>query len=708
MRRTLSPRRAALAGLVLPALMFAASGSAEAAGFGRTVTRTTLGQPLDFVAHLTVGPDEDLERHCVSATVLAGDHPVAPAQVRARIEGLGSAQPRVRVTTDGPMDEPVVTVEVSVGCGSRMARRFVAFVDPPGLALAHAEPAEPMPAPERAADARSASLGDFARRIESGAPRGAPTDTPTSGGARAEGDGPRETRRAADRPVRAATRPVTPRTVATPRRAADTPEARESRRHRAVPRSTPPRGGPRLQLDAPVLLATRPGAASAPASAVAAAAVAAAAIPAAQAAASAPAPVSATAPDALQVARMQALEAGLAGLRRDQQAQQQTIATLQGQLREAEAARYANPLVYALVGLLVLMGAALVAVWRMRPQQRERAAWFDAQVSRLQREAAEGAREDEEAQALHAQALAQRVRSTAAPVPSSLSGSLGLNPIEPPESWRTRSGTLLRTTAPESIGGLEVTTVLAPSMRLDAPPLDVSGQVVEEPGEPSMEELIDLEQQAEFFVVLGQDEAAIALLDQYIRSSRGQSPLPWLQLLELHQRRADRNAYERVRERYDERFDALAPEWTDDVGRGRGLEAYPQTVARLQALWSTPLSAMHVLDALLFRRAATEEAFDFPAYRDLLFLYSVARELAVQVETDFGAIDLFLPLEDAPAPAGPSSHLVDFDVEAAPTRPLDVDVSRWDVDVPDLDVDDAREPDEDGDASPSRPLRLVR
>ena len=28
-----------------------------------------------------------------------------------------------------------------------------------------------------------------------------------------------------------------------------------------------------------------------------------------------------------------------------------------------------------------------------------------------------------------------------------------------------------------------------------------------------MEELIDLEQQAEFFVVLGQDEAAIALLD---------------------------------------------------------------------------------------------------------------------------------------------------------------------------------------------------
>src|ERR1044071_837843 len=99
MRRTLSPRRAALAALAWAGLMFTAAGAAEAAGFGRTVPRTTLGQPLDFVAHLTVGPDEDLERHCVSATVLAGDIPVAAAQVRARIEGLRSAQPPARPPT---------------------------------------------------------------------------------------------------------------------------------------------------------------------------------------------------------------------------------------------------------------------------------------------------------------------------------------------------------------------------------------------------------------------------------------------------------------------------------------------------------------------------------------------------------------------------------------------------------------------------------
>ena len=185
---------------------------------------------------------------------------------------------------------------------------------------------------------------------------------------------------------------------------------------------------------------------------------------------------------------------------------------------------------------------------------------------------------------------------------------------------------------------------------------------------PSMEELIDLEQQAEFFVVLGQDEAAIALLTANLRETGGASPLPYLQLLEIHQRRGDRASYERVRQGYQRHFNAFAPEWSSDLHFGRSLEEYPQTIARLQALWPTPLHAMRTLDGLLFRRSEAEEAFDFPAYRELLFLYSIARELAGQVETDFGTIDLFLPLEDAPAE--PSSR---HDGKFA----VDLDVSGW-------------------------------
>jgi hypothetical protein len=107
--------------------------------------------------------------------------------------------------------------------------------------------------------------------------------------------------------------------------------------------------------------------------------------------------------------------------------------------------------------------------------------------------------------------------------------------------------------------------------------------------------------------------------------------------------------------------------------RGRGLEDYPQTVALLQSLWSTPLSAMQTLDRLLFRREATEETFDFPAYRELLLLYSIARETSENVETDFGSIDLFLPLEDAPVEP----------VRAQPqgSAEVDLDISQWPEDA---------------------------
>ena len=243
-----------------------------------------------------------------------------------------------------------------------------------------------------------------------------------------------------------------------------------------------------------------------------------------------------------------------------------------------------------------------------------------------------------------------------------------------PSQWAESGHGILPVTAPATIGGLEVTTVLAPQshyarMAEAGASANAAAASVTRGAAPSMEELIDLEQQAEFYVVLGQDEAAIALLTAHLSEIGAASPLPFLQLLEIHQRRGDRASYEAVREDYHDNFDAFAPEWSTDLHFGRSLEEYPQAIARLQALWPTPLHAMRTLDGLLFRRNEADDAFDFPAYRELLFLYSIARELAGQVETDFGTIDLFLPLEDAPveASARPDGRgAVDLDVSGWP------------------------------------------
>lgn len=158
----------------------------------------------------------------------------------------------------------------------------------------------------------------------------------------------------------------------------------------------------------------------------------------------------------------------------------------------------------------------------------------------------------------------------------------------------------------------------------------------------SVDELIDLEQQAEFFLVLGEEGAAIDLLMGHLRTSGGMSPLPYLKLLEIHRRRQDRESYERVRKRFDRRFDALAPAWDADPELGRDLQDYPAVLATLQQAWHSPPQAMAELENLLFRKHGGE-LFELPAYRDLLSLFAIARDLHRHLD-DRADVDLLLPL----------------------------------------------------------------
>jgi pilus assembly protein FimV len=623
---------------VVGAAVLATAATATAMGFGRTVTRTTLGEPLDFVAGVMLDADETIPRECVFADVFAGDARIPAANVRAVLEPAADGALRnIRVTTATRVDEPIVTIEISVGCTSRMSRRFVAFIDPPAVRLAETSPpAEAVPPPATRRDPQSMLLSDIARSADVSRQRGAP-DAAT--GSASAGAPAHRVVRHGPKGQRVAVARSAPQTGARTR-----PHARlASRSPHGVARTAlvASGGGARLRLEPPGAIEAPRAAASAPVAATEAAL--------------APLPPPLAEADAASAAlqreyeRIQVLEAGLASLRRDSLATQRTVAALQARLREAEHERYANGLVYSLAAAALLFALVAAGLWWLRPRQRRRARWFDAAASERARAA---------------RAPGRDAPVSRAPEPPPLT--------EPPVTWHSRSGSALgAVTAPAAIGGLEVTTVLGPEFARPGGDAARAG-AAKKGGELSMEELIDLEQQAEFFVVLGQEEAALSLLDGYMRSEGGKSPLPYLQLLELHQRRGDRPAYERVREAFNARFQAFAPEWSDDIHFGRDVEEYPQTIARLQSLWPTPLSAMQALDSLLFRRHASDDTFDFPAYRELLFLYSIARELSGHVETDFGSIDVLLPLEDAT-------------IDLTPTTPdagafaVDLDVSSWPV-----------------------------
>ncbi len=66
-------------------------------------------------------------------------------------------------------------------------------------------------------------------------------------------------------------------------------------------------------------------------------------------------------------------------------------------------------------------------------------------------------------------------------------------------------------------------------------------------------------------------------------------------------------------------------------------------VERLQALWSQPRKAMEVLQHSLTRPDATVETFDLPAYRELLMLYSVARDLSDRQTDELIQVDIDVP-----------------------------------------------------------------
>ena len=348
---------------------------------------------------------------------------------------------------------------------------------------------------------------------------------------------------------------------------------------------------------------------------------------------------------ALERERIRLLEEGLARLRSDSQATQQALATLQSRLQAAESERYSNPLVYVLAWLSALLALAVGALWWRQSRARGAAQWWAPPAPVLAPAAAPRAK------ALDFETAPPTTMSGVAP-------AYEVSMLDPGE---------ISMPAPD----LPMTIPAAAALR-PAP-------VVAEPSrELSVEELIDLEQQAEFFVVLGQDEAAIELLMSHVRNDSGISPLPYLKLLEIYKRRGESDAYERIRGRFNRRFNAYAPDWASDLQQGLALQAYPETVQRLQALWASPAKAMETLAAALFRRDASDQTYDLPAYRELLFLYAIARDFQEHGAADLGRdVDLLLPMHDD-TPAEPIARLVHstgFQNSALMTQPLDLDVS---------------------------------
>lgn len=138
------------------------------------------------------------------------------------------------------------------------------------------------------------------------------------------------------------------------------------------------------------------------------------------------------------------------------------------------------------------------------------------------------------------------------------------------------------------------------------------------------EELFDLQQQADFFVSVGEYEQAIGVMKKHIAENKTASPLMYLELLRLYHSLSRRDDFKRLQTQFQQHFNALVPEFSAFQTGGRTLLDYPETAASIEAIWSDN-AVLSLLENSIFRgNSGTVEPFELPAYDDLLLLYAIA------------------------------------------------------------------------------------
>lgn len=634
------PERASAAALLV-SLLTLWPGAAAALGLGHPSTRAVLGEPLRLSVQVRLEPGEQVTDECLSAEVYFGDEKVGRTAVSAAVLPAAAGVPNAAqastrtllVRTTALVNEPVVTVYLSAGCQARITRKFVALADPPS---------------DRITSAQAVASSDVALLDGDGGAQGS--------AASAQASALSATAAATSRSTRAAR--------AARAKSADGHSSRSALAHVGAssasgePGPSPAQPGRKqAHLKAPAAVATAvsrlqidPVEADALVSPELRATVAMSPDQAASAQTDGPEvqarrdaaaalwrALNATPEQQLrEQQRLQALEKRLGQLHAEGEQTRQSVSVLQARMRQIEADRPSGFWTYVLGGLaLAAMGAALYLHAQLRRQERQRAAWWPPHSG-----------------AVPLSVPREGVPDTASPPePQGASATfVHASPVMPAPSATTEVASptsvsgVLASAPPAATSAGSPVAAMAAAARADwgaaqpsfAPPLDEAG-----PTEPlravSVEELIDLEQQAEFFVVLGQDEAAIGLLEAHVQGTEGTIPLPFLKLLELYQRLGRRDDYERVQAAFNAHFNGHAPTWEADLQQGHSLAEYPGIIERLQALWSAPTRAMDVLEKSLIRPDAQTETFDLPAYRELLFLYAVARDLADKPHTTFDA-----------------------------------------------------------------------
>jgi len=583
---------------VLGAVLMGVATNSLALSLGRMRGAAIVGRPLDATLSVQLDASEGLFSVCAVADVFFGDSQVPASKVRAAISaGPNAGEALIRIRTTSVLDEPVVTLYVQEGCLQKNTRKYVilaeAMADNVVPVLSSPAPAAVQPpVVPGARDARGSAVAGGAAQgpAESAAPAGArkaPKTKPQMGstgasavpqtGARASGTATSLT--------------------APPARKAGKPAPEAARPSHSRLKLDPID----LSIDRDPVLRSSPELLTTP-SADAGQRAAAAALW--QALNAQPQDM------ARDSQRLKALEADVAGMLVQGRKTETAVTALRGQLEQARGERYANGLVYALGAFLALALAAAVSLW-MRGRQRRRfggGPWWGEEM-------ADGGK--------HGLGSGFATGAVSA-LPSAGAGDAAGDGL----SQRQAVDLDLDELHPENPRKKPTPMPATPARPRDSreypeflPSLSGMPRIV------NAEELFDVQQQADFFLSLGNAEKAVEVLLHHITDNVETSALVYLDLFDLYHKLGRRDDYDALRTDFHRMFNAQVPAFDDYAMDSHGLEFYVEAVTRIESLWPTS-KVLDVLEESIFRKPDSRgEVFSLAAYRELLLLHSVAKKI---------------------------------------------------------------------------------
>jgi hypothetical protein len=379
--------------------------------------------------------------------------------------------------------------------------------------------------------------------------------------------------------------------------------------------------------------------------------------------------------DALRYSRQIAsLEGDVKTLRKLAANNDAKLSDLTVKLQEAQASQIPLWLIYGLLALVLVCLAAVLWLWKQqqRPPKDASPSWWHGPE--------EGALTE---------LLPQAVANAPAPMSSPVQQA---KPTAPAAVAAFAASFPAKAPAvPMAEVDIDLDHVMQPVSQLGSFDVDTSGApfALGSIRHISVETILDIRQQAEFFVSLGQTERAVQILKKQIAESDEPNPLVYLDLISLYHALGMKAEFRECREMFHLLFNGTIPDFPAFNLEGHDLEAYPDVLTRLAALWPR-IDALAFLSACIFQDGSGQPkaSYDLAAFRDLLLLHALAETLVADQPASTAAALPELAASavtaaQVPAQVQSLKARVAVPVEGSVSRMLDLDFSDLD-DLPAL------------------------